>query len=294
VTALVRARTVDEALQGLADGEGHALAGGQALTILMKEGFVDAARLVDLSRVESLRGVRRDAEHVEIGAMCSHQLLARDATLAAAAPGLGDAFGSIGNVRVRIAGTIGGNLAHADPRQDPPPALVVLDAVARIASPSGRREVAVADLIDGALSTILAPDELITSVRVPVLDQQEWLGFSKFLAGSAEGFATANVALRARIASDGTIERADMCVGAVGPVPQRIPLVPAVRFADHGSADVAELAQLADAVAAVVAEAVEPTAGHRTSTDYTRALCGELARDLFVRFADRPHDRSAT
>jgi carbon-monoxide dehydrogenase medium subunit len=287
MTGLVRARTVDEAIEALADGEGHALAGGQAMTILMKEGFVDAARLVDISGVGELRGITRHPGHVDVGAMSTHVTVARDSTLAASIPGLADAFSSIGNVRIRAAGTLGGNLAHADPRQDPPTALVLLDAAAHVRGASGPRSIAVADLIDGALSTTLDADELITSVRIPVLGEHEWFGFSKFLAGSSEGFATANLALRVSWTPDGTIERADMCVGAVGPLPQRVQLASTVRFDDRARSTIA------DDVAIAVAEAVEPTGGHQSGSDYTRALCGELARDLYCRFVDGAQGRRA-
>lgn len=287
MTELVRARSVTEALDGIADGEGHVLAGGQALTILLIEGFVDAARLIDLAGLDELRQVTRHPGHVRIGALCTHRAVGTDTTVADAVPGLGEAFTSIGNVRVRAAGTLGGNLAHADPRQDPPPALVLLDAVAVIRGPDATRTVAVADLIDGALSTTLAHDELITAVDVPVLREQEWFGFSKFLAGSSEGFATANAALRLAWADDGSLDRAEACIGAVGAVPQRMTLSPLV------DTPVTALADLADEAFFAVTDALDPADARPTSGDHLRALCGELVRDLLLRAADDALPRRA-
>lgn len=288
MTALVRARSITEALDAIADGEGHVLAGGQALTILLNEGFVDAARLVDLAGLDELRHVTRHPTHVRLGALCTHRTVGSDPTVSAAVPGLCGAFTGIGNIRVRAAGTLGGNLAHADPRQDPPPALMLLGAIAIVRGPDATREVPVADLIDGALSTTLGHGELITAVDIPVLGPQEWFGFSKFLAGSSEGFATANAALKVAWSDDGTVTRAEACLGAVGAVPRRVPLPVRGITVDDVPPD------LAEAVACAVADGIGPTDGRRMSGDYLRALCGELVRGLLRDFAGAsPTRRSA-
>lgn len=282
MTSLVRAQSIAHAIDVLADEDAHALAGGQALIILLKEGFVQASCLVDLSGLTELRAVACDSRTVQLGALCTHGLIATNPTVRAGVPGLAAAFAEIGNVRVRAAGTLGGNLAHADPRQDPPPALVVLDAVATVQGRYGNRRVAVADLIDGFMSTTLAHDELITAVHVPVLGARSWFGFAKFLAGSSEGFAAVNAALLIDRSLDGAVGRVRTCVGALVPVPQLVDLTAALGGAagdvTHADADLAALA-VADALAPVV------------DGDYACALAGEVVRGLVLRYVS---ERSET
>ena len=118
--------------------EAHLLAGGTSLVLLMNLGLVEPAQVISLRRLSDLRGIRATAEDgMEIGALTTHRELERSAELASYCAALPAAFGHVATVRIRNQGTVGGNLAHADPAQDPPPMLMALDAEVTLTSRRG-------------------------------------------------------------------------------------------------------------------------------------------------------------
>jgi carbon-monoxide dehydrogenase medium subunit len=165
-----RATSLDEALDLLArhGAEGKLIAGGQSLLPLMKLRLARPERLIDIGRVADLRGVRELAGGgLAIGALTTyadlleHPFVGRFGVFS-------DALPRIGDVQVRNRGTIGGSIAHADPAADLPAVLLALDAVVVARSSArGEREIAIAALFEGAFTTTLAEDELITEIRLP-------------------------------------------------------------------------------------------------------------------------------
>jgi carbon-monoxide dehydrogenase medium subunit len=164
-----RPATLDDALRTLESGggAGRAIAGGQSLLPLMKLRLARPERLVDIGRLEELRGVRRlDDGRLAIGALTTwSELLADERVMAYGL--LRDAIPTIGDVAVRNRGTIGGSLAHADPAADIAAPMLALDAELVVRSAAGERELAVGELFVGPFTTTLAPGELITEVRLP-------------------------------------------------------------------------------------------------------------------------------
>jgi carbon-monoxide dehydrogenase medium subunit len=143
-------------------------AGGTELLIALKARVARFAHLVDLKRIAELRGVAARADGgVSIGALSTHHELAHDALVRARVPGYAELSGNIANIRVRVAGTLGGNLCFAEPHADPPTMLCALGAEMQLASPRGRRTVALQDFIAGELTTARADDELLVRVEVP-------------------------------------------------------------------------------------------------------------------------------
>jgi carbon-monoxide dehydrogenase medium subunit len=164
-----RAATLDDALRALAarDGTTRAIAGGQSLLPLMKLRLARPDRLVDVGRLEELRGVRRLADgRLAIGALTTWSQLLVDAAVMAVGV-LGDAIPTIGDVAVRNRGTLGGSLAHADPAADIAAPMLALDAELVVRSMTGERTLAMRDLYLGPFTTALEPGELITEVRLP-------------------------------------------------------------------------------------------------------------------------------
>src|SRR6188474_2774628 len=165
----VRAGSVDEALELLAvGGDSKLLAGGHSLLPLMKLRLARPERLIDIGRLEELRGVRELADGgLAIGALTTYAVLIDDARVARYAV-LADALPRIGDVQVRNRGTIGGSVAHADPAADLAAVLLALDAeiVARSGA-RGERVLAVAEIFEGPFTTVLAEDELVTEIRLP-------------------------------------------------------------------------------------------------------------------------------
>lgn len=165
-----RPRTADEAVRLLAcaDGAAKAIAGGQSLGPMLNLRLAQPALLVDISRLAELRGVEARGDAVVIGAAVRHAEI-EDGIVAAPALGfLRDAAGGIGYRAVRNRGTIGGSLAHADPGATWPAYLVALGARLALGGTKGKREVAARDFILGPFTTVLAADEIIEAIIVPL------------------------------------------------------------------------------------------------------------------------------
>lgn len=192
-----RAASLDEALQLVAAGDPsiRVLAGGQSLIPLMKLRLARPERLIDLGRVDELRGVREiDGGGLAIGALTTWAALLSDPRLARHGA-LADALPVIGDVQVRNRGTIGGSLAHADPASDvAAPALALgMQVVVRSAA-RGERMIAVEDLFAGPFATTIAPDEILTEVHVPAPPTSTASAYAA-LPQPASGYPIAGVAV---------------------------------------------------------------------------------------------------
>lgn len=165
---LVRSEDLDEVLAAV--HYDHApYAGGTELVPAMGLGLRRPAAIVDLKRVEALKGVEIDAETgtVTIGATVTHRRLSDHPAVREHLPTLAAAASRVGNARVRSTGTVGGNLCFAEPRSDLGCVLVALGAAAEIRSAGGARTLSIDELIVGAFETSLEPDEILTTVTVP-------------------------------------------------------------------------------------------------------------------------------
>lgn len=157
-----RVATVDEAVAALAAAPGTArvLAGGQSLVQELSARTTSADTLVDIGRLP-LAHIAVDADVVRVGALCTITAVERDAALAAALPALAEAAARIAYPAVRNRGTVGGNVAHADPASGIPPVLLAHDGEVVLAGPSGERTVTAAEYLGGPR----AADELVTELR---------------------------------------------------------------------------------------------------------------------------------
>lgn len=264
--------SLDEAVAALADEESVAVAGGVAVGLLGNLGLFSGARLVSLARLPELRGVRAEGGALVLGAGMTHAQLAADPVVGHELPALSAMFGHIGNLRVRAWGTVGGNLALAEPSQDPPVLLSALEAEVLVQGPGAARRVPVADLSDGPMSTVLHQGELITKVAVPALAAGETCVYRKFLPRTADDYATVSVALKVR-AEGGHVVAARLFCGSVGPVPvvcdaaAELLVGRRVTEPDHW-----------DDVVDAVRGAVSPVSDHRGGADYKREMAGVFAR----------------
>ena len=165
----VRAGTAEEVLHTLAEhgDDAKVLAGGMSLLPLMKLRLATPAVLVDAGRLTDLAYVRDAGDHVAVGALTRHRDLETSDLLAAQCGVLRAVAAQVGDNQVRHRGTIGGSVAHGDPASDLPAALLALDATFVVRGSGGERTVAAADFFVGFLETGLAPDELLTEIRVP-------------------------------------------------------------------------------------------------------------------------------
>ena len=161
---LKKADSVANAAALLSQTRGKALAGGQSLVAAMKLRLAQPGTLVDLSHVQELKGIRKEGEHLVIGAMTRHAEVASSKDVQAAIPSLAALAEGIGDRQVRNMGTIGGSIANNDPAADYPAAVVALNATVN----TNRRKIAADDFFKGLYETALGEDEIITSVSFPV------------------------------------------------------------------------------------------------------------------------------
>ena len=176
-----RADSVDEAIALLAEhgDEAKLLAGGHSLLPLMKLRLATPSVLVDVGRLDELSYVREAGDEIAIGGLTRHHVVETDPLLRRHVPLLSAAAGEVGDPQVRHRGTLGGSLAHGDPASDLPAVLLALRGSVVVRGSGGERTIAADDFFRDFLETALAPDEIITEVRVPKTGDVGW-AFEKF------------------------------------------------------------------------------------------------------------------
>ncbi len=277
----VPARSIAEAIS-LLDQHGadaHLLAGGTALILMMKQELVQPEVLIGIRDIEELRGIRQLPDgSIEIGALTTHRQAEHSPVVQRHSAALAEAFGHVATVRIRNQATLGGNIAHADPAQDPPPMLMALGASALITGPNGEREIPFDELFLDYYETSLADDEVLRAVRVPALPAGSRARYLKFLPRTQDDYATVAVAAWADLTDDGLCNDLRLALGASAPTPLR---ATAVEDALRGQ-------QLSDALiddaAELVRDQVDPIDDVRGSADYKREMArvwvGRVLRDL--------------
>jgi carbon-monoxide dehydrogenase medium subunit len=164
----VRAESLKDALKVLSEGGGSkVIAGGHSLLPIMKFRLAQPPRLVDISRLEELKGIAEKGRGARIGAGATYRELLDSELLRERFPIIAEATEMIGDLQVRNRGTIGGSLAHADPVSDMPAVMLALDATFNLRSKRGRRSVKAREFFQGAFTTALAEDELLTEIILP-------------------------------------------------------------------------------------------------------------------------------
>ena len=164
-----RASSADEAIALISQhgDEAKFLAGGHSLIPLMKLRLAQPTVLVDIGRVKDLSYIKDAGDHIAIGALTRHMDVENSDLLKQHVPLLAHAASHVGDSQVRHRGTIGGSIAHADPASDLPATTLALNATYVARGPKGERTIAARDFYQGFLESVLAPDEMITEIRVP-------------------------------------------------------------------------------------------------------------------------------
>jgi carbon-monoxide dehydrogenase medium subunit len=232
------------------------LAGGHSLLPMMKLRLATPAVLIDIARITELSGIRADGGELVIGATTRHAELVSSPLVRSQTPILAHAAAQVGDPQIRHRGTIGGSLAHADPSADLPMTLLALGGSVEITGRSGVRVVGADDFFVGPFESVLAPDELLSAVRVPRDGSVPW-GYQKFVR-RANDWAIVGVA-----AYDGRVALASM-----GGTPLR---ALATEEALRSGAAIAEAAALA-------AEGTSPGYDFHAGTDFRKHLARVLTR----------------
>jgi aerobic carbon-monoxide dehydrogenase medium subunit len=208
------------ALLGASPGETKLLAGGQSLLPLLNMRLVRPAVLVDLALVAELQVLAREGDELVIGAGITQRTAETSALVRDACALVPHALRHVGHLATRTRGTIGGSLAHADPRAQLPGVAVALDARLVAVGPRGRRVIAAGDFFAGPHETALHHDEVLTEVRLPVLAGTRCAFREAGRRSSAS--AAVGVAAAVRIADEGRVAEARFAATGVGPTPLRL------------------------------------------------------------------------
>ena len=189
------------------------LAGGHSLIPLLKLRLASPAALIDIARIAELKGIAATGGVIRIGALTTHAELAVSRTLNAGCPMLAEAAAEIGDQQVRNCGTIGGNVAHADPASDLPTVLSALEARLMAVGPAGARTIAVDDFFQGMMATALGEHDILTAIEVAPRKAGEGMAYMKFVH-PASRYAVVGAAAVVGV-RDGVCARARVSIGGL-------------------------------------------------------------------------------
>jgi len=263
--------TVDEAVAALANGgeDAKVIAGGQSLMPVLRLRLAAPTVLVDLNRIDELRGVRDDGDALIIGAMTTYYGLLGNPLISKHALLLADATRTVADPQIRHRGTLGGNLAHADPAGDLAAPTLALDATLTVAGPSGQRNIPVADFFVDYFTTALAPDEILTAIRIP--KHTDWAAHYEKMQRVAQAWSIVAVAATVEV-DGGVIRQARIALTNMKSVPVR------ARGVEDALVGQAANAELIRAAAEHAAEGIDPLSDSNADADYRSHLAKVLTR----------------
>ena len=263
-----KATSVDEALAALAAGgeDAKILGGGQSLLPVLRLRLNAPSVVVDCSTIDELKGVCEDGDKVVVGAGTTHYDVIKNPMVNQSVSLLAKATASVADPQIRHRGTLGGALAHADPRADQPPVALALDAEFSIAGPGGRRTVSAADFFIGPFETAVGPDEILVSVAFPKLDG--WGSHYEKFNRTAQAWSIVGAAAAVRM-DGGKIAEARIGLTNVGGTPHR---ATTVEQALVGASSLAEV----EAACAHASDGLEAFADNDADVDYREHLARVL------------------
>ena len=276
-----RPATVADAVKLLSTlgDEARPLAGGHSLVPMMKLRLATPEHLVDLHGIDGLKGIRREADRIVIGAMTTqHELLASD-DIAKSLPILHETAMLIADPQVRYMGTIGGNVANGDPGNDMPALMLTLGASYRLEGPGGTREVAATEFYQGAYFTALEPGELLTAIAIPAPVAGHGYAYEK-LKRKVGDYATAAAAVILTMANG---KVASCAIGLTNLHETPLLAVDAANAVIGTSLDAATLKTAAAAAVAIMS----PAADARGPIEYRKHVGGIMVTRALTRAAAR-------
>ena len=252
--------------------DAQVMAGGTALVLQMKQRLSQPGHVVGLGRIPGLSEIQWDAGQARIGSMTTHQQIETNPLVKDRLPLLASAFRQASTPRIRSMATLGGGLAHGDPNQDPPPALIALGAQAVVNSSAGERVVPVEDLFVDYFETDLRPGEIMTNIIIPALPAGSAGVYLKFLPRTADDYATVSVAAVVSKGEDDTCRDIRIVLGAVGVTPIRaIEAESVLRGKPLNEKNIHDCGE-------AVRDAVDPLDDFRGSSSYKRDMAEVFTR----------------
>jgi carbon-monoxide dehydrogenase medium subunit len=212
--------TVDEAVSALtqAGEDAKVIAGGQSLMPLLRLRLAAPTTLVDLGRIDELRGVREDGDTLVIGAMTTYYDVLRNPLVSRHALLISEATRTVADPQIRHRGTLGGGLAHADPAGDMCAPALALDATMTAAGPSGRRSIEASEFFVDYFTTALQPDEILVEIRIP--KHTDWPAHYEKFSRIAQDWSIVAVAATVEV-DGGVIRQAKVALTNMATVPVR-------------------------------------------------------------------------
>lgn len=280
---LVRPRSVVEASQLLEHygDDAKAIAGGTTLVILMKQRVLRFSHLIDLQSIPGLDGISETNGWIHIGALATHRSVECSSLVRERVPVLAQAFGKVGNVRLRETASVGGNLAHADYRLDPPPALLILNAEVVAGSAHGTRTIPLTDFYTGAYETILAPGEILTEVRIPPMTGGAKASYLRYGSLSANDWPCLGVAVSLAM-EDNRLRDLRLAMSGMADTPLLIRGLEVFRNATFSEDLLHEVSLAAEGQ-------TEPTSDIRGSAGYKRHMARVLVKRILKELSQPFH-----
>jgi len=248
-------------------------AGGTELLLAMKEGLVQYERLINVKKLKGLNDIIVDNGVTKIGALCTHHELETSSSLQEKLPALVKLEQNVANVRVRQAGTIGGNLCFAEPHADPGTLLIAFDATMMAEKASSKRQIAAAQFFVDAYETSLEADEVLTEIQIPTPKANARSAYLKF--GYLER-PSVGVAIALQLNGAGVTD-VKIAVGCAGPAPRRVEEAEALLENKSTTEALRNLAQ-AGAIAGRASQAISDLHG---SQEYKEHIVGVLLKRAF-------------
>ena len=278
---LLQPRSVDEAVELLAKhgDEARAIGGGTTLIILMKQRALHYPYLVDLQTIPGLNQISAENDALRIGALTTHRAVELSPVIREAFPVITEAFSKIGNVRVRQTASVGGNLAHADYRLDPPPPLLVLGADVYARGPNGSRTIPIKDFFRGLYETALEPGELIVDVRIPFMPANSKAVYVRYSSLSGNDWPCLGVAAL-MVERNGRSQELRLALGGVAATPLLIEGLDLIR---DQSLDEGAIERLLD----TVDEQISPSSDLRGSEWYKRKMVRVFIRKAIAQLDNK-------
>jgi len=262
-------------MSALAEGgeDAKVLAGGQSLIPLLSLRLAYPSVLIDVNRVDELASIERVDGSLRVGAMVRHRTAERSKEVRAAVPLISEAMPFIGHVAIRSRGTIGGSIAHADPAAELPAVALALGAMITARSaPRGERTIAAADFFQGYFTTVLEPDEILTSIDFPVLGENTGVAVEE-VARRHGDFAM--VGAVAAVTKGGRGDVADARIALIN-VAERPVRAPEAEQALVGGASIED-------AAAMAAADLDPSGDLHASPAYRKKVAGVCVKRALAR-----------
>lgn len=263
---------------------GRFLAGGTDLVIAMKEKGLLPKYIVDLKRVPGLSGIRENGDgSIAIGALTTMYEIETSPLIKSKFPFLAQSAAEVGSIQIRNRATVGGNLANATPSADVAPALIALDAAAKIAGAERERTIALTEFFTGPGQTVMNGDEILAEITIPKTDSRLVGEYIKFSPREMMDLAYVGVAVAYHLEkANRRCDRVRIVLGAVAPTPMR------AKRAEAKLEGQALSEALAEEVGKIAAEEAKPISDVRSSAEYRRAMVATITKRALLNAAVGP------